>query len=107
MSNIIEYTLSLRDQMTSHLTTIEARSDSTMKRFEDLERQAREVSQEMTVTGRSAGSLKRQLDVLRQSRDWIPQSEIGKLKEANKEIRNLEREINNLEKSSSGWFSNA
>jgi len=107
MSNILEYTLALRDQMSAHLKTIGVNSDSTMKRFEDLERQSKEVSQELTVTGRSVGALKRQLDVLRQTRDWIPQSEIGKLKEANREIRNLEKEISKLENTSNSWFSNA
>lgn len=107
MSNILEYTLSLRDQMSAHLKAIGANTDSTMKRFEDLERQTKEVSQEMLVTGRSTGSLKRQLDLLRQSRDWIPQSEIGKIKQATREIQNLEKEINRLESSSKNWFSNA
>src|SRR5690606_4862539 len=107
MSNILEYTLSLRDQMSAHLKAIGANTDSTMKRFEDLERQTKEVSQEMLVTGRSTGSLKRQLDLLRQSRDWIPQSEISKLKQATSEINNLEKEINHLESSSKNWFSNA
>lgn len=107
MSNILEYTLSLRDQMSSHLRTIGVSSDNTMRRFENLEREAREVSQELTMTGRSVGSLKRQLDVLRQTRDWIPQSEIGRIRQANAEIRNLEREISNLESTSNSWFSNA
>jgi len=107
MSNILEYTLSLRDQMSAHLKAIGANTDSTMKRFEDLERQTKEVSQEMLVTGRSTGSLKRQLDLLRQSRDWIPQSEISKLKQATREINNLEKEINRLESGSKSWFSNA
>jgi len=107
MSNILEYTLALRDQMSVHLKTIGVSADSTMKRFHNLEREAKQVSQELTITGRSVGTLKRQLDVLRQSRDWIPSSEISKLKEANKEIRNLEKEINKLESTSNGWFSNA
>lgn len=107
MSNILQYTLQLRDQMSAHLKTIGVSADSTMKRFDNLEREAKEVSQELTVTGRSVGALKRQLDVLRQTRDWIPQSEVNKLKEANKEIKNLEKEINKLESTSSGWFSNA
>lgn len=107
MSNILEYTLQLRDQMSAHLRTIGVSADSTMQRLENLEREARKVSQELNMTGRSVGSLKRQLDVLRQTRDWIPQSEIGRIRQANAEIRNLEREINNLESTSNGWFSNA
>ncbi|MDM1045871.1 tape measure protein [Myroides sp. 1354] len=107
MSNILEYTLTLRDQISAHLKTIGANSDSTLKRFEELERQSKEVAQELTVTGKSAGALKQQLNLLKQARDWIPQSEIGKLKEANKEIRNLEKQISKMESSSSSWFSNA
>lgn len=105
MSNILEYTLSLRDQMSSHLKTIGGNSDGLIKRFDELERQTKEVTQQMTVTGRSAGALKQKLDLLKQSRDWIPASEINRIKQANQEIRNLEREINSIEgKSSSGWF---
>lgn len=107
MSNILEYTLQLRDQMSAHLKSIGASSDSTMKRFENLEREAKEVSQELLITGRSAGSLKRQLDVLKQTRDWIPQSEVNRIRQANREINNLEKEINSLERSSKNWFSNA
>lgn len=107
MSNILQYTLQLRDQMSAHLKTIGMSSDSTMKRFENLEREAKEVSQELLITGRSVGSLKRQLDVLRQTRDWIPQSEVDKLKQANKEIKNLEKEISKLESTSNSWFSDA
>lgn len=107
MSNILEYTLTLRDQMSAHLKTIGGNSDGLIKRFDELERQTKEVTQQMTVTGRSAGSLKQKLDLLKQTRDWIPSSEINRIKQANQEIRNLEKEINKIESKGSGWFSDA
>lgn len=111
MSNLLEYTLSINNQMTKHLNTIGISSDSTMVKFKNLERETNEVSQGLNTVGRSAGSLKQRLADLKNQREWIPLTEISKIKQADKEIRNLERSINKLENTSGrgtgNWFKEA
>lgn len=107
MSNILEYTLSLRDQMSAHLKTIGVNTDSALDKFAELEKQSKEVNKVMNEMGKTSGSLKQKLALLKAEREWISAKDISTIKQYNREIQSLEKEISKLESTSKGWFSNA
>lgn len=99
MSNLLQYTLSIQDQMSAKLATIGMGSEAMTNRFVQLQRRTREVTQSLRETGNSVGSLKQRVDLLKAEREWIPQSNIKGIRATNIEIQNLERQINRLEAS--------
>lgn len=100
MSNLLSYTLSIQDQMSSKLATIGISSEGMLNRFVQLERRTREVSQVLRETGNSVGALKQKVDLLKAEREWIPESNIRGIRATNTEIQNLERQIQRLETTS-------
>ncbi|MGE4345940.1 MAG: tape measure protein [Flavobacteriaceae bacterium] len=111
MANLLEYTLSLRDQMSANLSRIGVNSDMALNKFAALERQSIEVNNVLTGMGRSVGSLKEKLALLKSEREWIPEKNITVIKRYNDEIRKLEGQINRMETVSGSrtgqWFREA
>lgn len=111
MANILEYTLSLNDQMSGKLSKIGINSDVALEKFAGLEAQSKKVKETLNVFGQTVGSLREKLSLLRNERDWIPKSEITTLRKYNSEIKNLEKEITKLEtingSRTKGWFQQA
>lgn len=111
MANLLEYTLSLRDQMSANLSRIGINSDAALNRFANLERQSIEVNNTLAGMGRSVGYLKEKLALLRAEREWLPEKNITVIKKYNDEIRKLEGQINRLETTSGNktgqWFREA
>jgi tape measure domain-containing protein len=104
MSKLLEYTLSLNDQISGKLQKIGVNSDSAQKVFSKLQAQASESSKVMTEMGKSVGSLQQRLDLLKAERDWIPASAVNSLKAYNNEIRKTERELHKLQGMNGGGF---
>ncbi|TWI22200.1 tape measure protein [Sphingobacterium siyangense] len=98
MSNLLEYTLSLRDRMSAAMRQIGVNSDGALNRFANLQRQAREVELAMAQFGRTTGTLRQRLELLRAEREWIPTSNIRAIRRYNQEIQDLERQIAQLER---------
>ncbi|KGO88379.1 hypothetical protein Q765_00210 [Flavobacterium rivuli WB 3.3-2 = DSM 21788] len=112
MANILEYTLSLQDRMSSRLRQVGINSDAALNRFVALERRSREVSQALRDSGNAVGALKQKLDLLRSEREWIPERNISTIQRYNREIQGLERQITRLESHTGGnmvgrWFKDA
>lgn len=111
MANLLEYTLSLRDQMSANLSRIGVNSDAALNKFAHLERQAVEVNKTLTGMGRTTGSLKEKLALLKAEREWIPERNIATIRKYNDEIRKLENQINRMETVSGSrtgqWFREA
>lgn len=99
MANILEYTLSLNDSMSSKLSKIGISSDAALSKFAKLEKQTAENSKLMNTMGTSVGSLKQKLDLLRAEKEWIPAKNINDIRTYNKEINSLERQIDRLNQS--------
>lgn len=105
MSQALEYTLSLKDQMSSRLSKVGISSDQALGKFAKLQQKSVEVSKTMAAMGNSIGSLKEKLELLKAERDWIPASNIGAIRKYNQEIGSLEKQIGRLETRSGGWSS--
>ncbi len=97
MSDVLTYTLSLQDKVTSKLQKIGVSSDNALNKFADLERKTKKVSLLMTDMGGSVGALRERLNLLRQERDWIPQKSINDIRKYNTEIKKLEKQIHKFE----------
>lgn len=97
MANILEYVLSLKENLTTNLQKIGVNSDSALNKFAKLEKQSKETSNLMKDFGGSVGALRAKLNHLREERDWIPQKNINAIRVYNSEIKKLEKNINKLE----------
>ncbi|AUS04484.1 tape measure protein [Pseudotamlana carrageenivorans] len=111
MANLLEYTLSLNDQMSAKLQKIGVNSGTALDIFAKLETQTKEVDRVMKGTGTSVGALRRKLDLLKSERDWIPQSNIQGIRKYNTEIKRLTSQINRFEtingSRTKSWFQDA
>lgn len=103
MSNVLEYILSVKDRGSSNLKRIGISSDIALAKFAKLEKQGNEVNKTMLAMGNSVGSLKQKLDHLKAERDWIPASQVNTIKNYNREISSLEKQIAKMEGRAGGW----
>lgn len=104
MSNVLEYTLSLQDLISTKLQKIGLTSDTAVSKFSKLSKQSRETSELFNKMGTSIGTLKAKLDLLKAEKEWIPSKNISDIKKYNSEISKLEKQISKLE--SSGGIKN-
>ena len=98
MSNVLQYTLSLQDQISAKLNKIGITSDNALDKFAKLQTQSKKTSQLLKDMGGSVGSLREKLALLKAEKEWIPQSNITSIRKYNTEIKNLEKEVEKLER---------
>jgi len=97
MSDIMQYTLSLNDQMSANLQKIGVNSTNALNKFAALQLQTKKTTQLMKDMGGSIGALRERLNLLRNEKEWIPANQINSLRKYNSEIKNLEKEILKLD----------
>lgn len=112
MANKIEYIFSLRDQISAKLGSITATSDKTAAALSGVQDKVRTVDAVCRDTGKTIGSLKMKVDALQAEKEWIPADNIPAIKEYNREIAKLTKEIDRLETAAGGgkfkrWASEA
>lgn len=109
MPNILEYTLSLQDKLSSRLNKIGVNSEHALDVFSKLESQTQKVQAVMGNMGVSIGTLSQRLALLKAEKEWIPASNKKDLKIVNDEIAKLEKQINKLNNIKAtgvkNWFS--
>ena len=112
MANKIEYIFSLRDKISAKLGGITATSDKTVTALSGVREKVASVDAVCKDTGKTVGSLKMKFDALQAEREWIPADNLPAIREYNKEISRLTKEIDALETASGGgkfkkWASDA
>lgn len=112
MANKIEYIFSLRDKISAKLGGITATSDKTVTALSGVREKVASVDAVCKDTGKTVGSLKMKVDALQAEREWIPADNLPAIREYNKEISRLTKEIDALETASGGgkfkkWASDA
>lgn len=112
MANKIEYIFSLRDQISAKLGSITATSEGTAAALSGVQDKVRTVDAVCRDTGKTIGSLKMKVDALQAEKEWIPADNIPAIKEYNREIAKLTKEIDRLETAVGGgkfkrWASEA
>ena len=112
MANKIEYIFSLQDKISAKLGGITATSDKTVTALSGVREKVASVGAVCKDTGKTVGSLKMKVDALQAEREWIPADNLPAIREYNKEISRLTKEIDALETASGGgkfkkWASDA
>ena len=112
MANKIEYIFSLQDKISAKLGGITATSDKTVTALSGVREKVASVDAVCKDTGKTVGSLKMKVDALQAEREWIPADNLPAIREYNKEISRLTKEIDALETASGGgkfkkWASDA
>ncbi|NCC74188.1 MAG: phage tail tape measure protein, partial [Sphingobacteriia bacterium] len=97
MANVLEYTLSLQDQISAKLAKIGVGSDNALNKFSALQLQSKKTSQLLKDMGGSVGSLREKLNLLKAEKEWIPASNLTSIRRYNQEIKKLENEITRLD----------
>lgn len=97
MSNVLQYTLSLQDQISAKLNKIGITSDNALDKFAKLQIQSKKTGQLLKDMGGSVGSLREKLALLKNEKEWIPASNLTSIRKYNTEIKNLEKEIQKLD----------
>lgn len=80
MSNILEYILSLKDQISKRLAIIGINSDGALNKFASLQKQSNATAASLKIFGNSVGALSEKLELLKNERDWIPKKEIATIR---------------------------
>lgn len=110
MSNVLEYTLSLKDRVSGTLTKIGIANDRQLEAWAKVQRQVASADTTLKKCGVSMGSLRERVAALRAEREWIPAGNINAIRRTNVEIKSLERQIGRLEAVNGGrlkaWFGN-
>ena len=112
MANKIEYIFSLQDKISAKLGGITATSDKTIAALTGVREKVSSVDAVCKDTGKTIGSLKMKVDALQSEKEWIPANNLPAIREYNKEISRLTKEIDALETASGGgkfkkWASDA
>lgn len=112
MANKIEYIFSLQDKISAKLGGITATSDKTVTALSGVREKVASVDAVCKDTGKTIGSLKMKVDALQSEKEWIPADNLPAIREYNKEIAKLTKEIDALETASGGgkfkkWTSDA
>ena len=97
MANLLEYTLSLHDQVSANLQKIGITTMGALEKFTKLEKQTKDTIGVLSDMRGSVGSLREKLNLLKSEKEWIPASNIKDIRVYNSEIKKLEKEIQHLD----------
>ena len=97
MASNIEYILSLTDRASSPLVRITGASEQTMATFSRLTSQGKALQAAARDLGGSLSTLRQRLDLLRAERDILNPRNLSQIKQYNREIDSLTRQIDKLE----------
>lgn len=111
MSNILEYTLTLKDLVSSKLQKIGINNDAMLEKFADLQKQQQQVTSGFNQMGTSVHTLQKKIALLKAERDLLPIGSLSAIGKYNSEIHKLEGKITKLQTLNGSklknWFSNA
>lgn len=97
MANTYEYIISLQDKMSGTMHKITGTSDTMVTKLESMSKQAKELQGVSKDLGGSLFTLKQKIDLLQKEKELIDPSNLKTLKEYNREIAGLEKQINSLD----------
>ncbi len=104
MSHVLEYTLSLQDQVSAKLKAIGVSNDTALAKFSSVQKKVNEVNSTFNSLGSSIFTLKQRIDVLQQERDIIPEKNLRDIRVYNTEIEKLQQKITKLSTTNSDGF---
>jgi hypothetical protein len=103
--NILEYTLSLSENLSTKLKTIGINNEKQLAVWSKVQTQVNAASATMNSMGRSIGSLNERVNALRAQKEWIPANNRAAIRATNHEIKALEKQIEKLNNLNGGRLS--
>lgn len=94
---VYEYLLKGTDGMSGTLKKITGAAEPTIRILSSLDRQGKELDDTIGDLGNGIGTLHRKIELLRAERDILPKSNIAAIRQYNREIERLTREVSRLE----------
>ncbi|GIM53756.1 tape measure protein [Capnocytophaga cynodegmi] len=111
MSNILEYTLTLKDLVSAKLQKIGINNDAMLEKFADLQKKQQQVASGFNQMGTSVHTLQKKIALLKAERDLLPIGSLSAIRKYNSEIHKLEGKITKLQTLNGSklktWFSDA
>jgi tape measure domain-containing protein len=109
--NILEYVLSLKDQVSSKLRIIGVNNDLALEKFSKLQRQSNDVAKEFKYLGTNVTTLQSKISLLKSERDMLPIDSLSAIRKYNSEIKKLEGNVTKLQSLNGSkvktWFKDA
>lgn len=97
-----EHIISLRDMMSAKLRNIAGTASEGIGKLTTLASKADALSGAATKTGGSIASLREKIDALRQEKELLSPDSLKQIKQYNREIYALERQVEKLDKTGKG-----
>lgn len=94
---VYEYLLKGTDGMSVTLRKITGTAEPTIRTLAALDRQGKELDDTIGDLGKGIGTLQKKIELLRAERDIIPASNITRIRQYNKEMERLTREVTKLD----------
>lgn len=111
MANLLEYTLSLKDLVSTKLQKIGINNDMMLEKFSKLERQSNEVAKGFKFMGTNVTTLQSKIQLLKAERDLLPIGSLAAIRKYNSEITRLEGKVTKLQTLNGSkvktWFKDA
>nr|MDD3686580.1 hypothetical protein [Bacteroidales bacterium] len=102
MSNILEYTLKLNENLSAKLKVIGINNEKQLDTWAHVQKVVNAAEVTMNQMGRSVGSLNQRISALRAQKEWIPATNRAAIRATNVEIQKLEKELRDIDALGSG-----